>query len=80
MTQRCYKHECDSRDALVRRSIRERSGSKAHTAVGDVEHVVEALQKGHAVDEVQTLSTEGPKVVGDEVYEIGSATDSRVQL
>lgn len=57
----------ESGTALVRRRVSELRGREADAAVGDIEHVVEALQERHAVDEVQALAADAPQVVHDEV-------------
>ncbi len=65
---------------LVCRSICERRGREADAAVRDVEDVVEPLEEGHAVDEVEALAAEAPDVVHNEEDRVGVATDRRIHL
>ena len=51
---------------LVCRSVGEGCCREADAAICDVEHVVEPLEEGHAVDEVETLAAEAADVVHDE--------------
>ena len=67
------------RTRSVGRRSRERSGRKADTPASGVEDGVEALEEGHAVDEVEALARRGANRADDEEDFIRVAADSRVQ-
>lgn len=60
--------------------MRELSVRKADAAVCDVEHVVEPLEEGHAVDEVEPGAGWGADVRDDEVDVAWRPTDGGVEL
>ena len=65
---------------LVGRRRRELGRREADLRVLDVPHVVEALEEGHAVDEVEASTAEGSKVAHNKVDGIGFTADRAVEL
>ena len=65
---------------LVGGCVRELRGGEADLAVRDVEHVVEPLEEGEAVDEVQALAAVRAEVDRDEVDGAIVAADGSVEL
>ena len=65
---------------LVGGRRRELGRREADLAVLDVPHVVEALEEGHAVDEVEALAAVGAEVGRDEVHAVLVAADRGVEL
>ena len=63
----------------VGRGSRERSGCKTNAPAGRVEDGVEALEEGHAVDEVEALARRGANRADDEEDFVRVTTNSRVQ-
>ena len=67
------------RAGSVRGRSRERGVRDPDAAVGCVEDRVEALEEGHAVDEVEALAAGRADRADDEVHAVRVATDGRVQ-
>ena len=65
---------------LVSGRVRELRGGEADLAVRDVEHVVEPLEEGEAVDEVQALAAVRAEVARDEVDGAVIAANGSVEL
>ena len=63
----------------VRGRSRERRVGNPDAAVGGVEDRVEALEEGHAVDEVEALAAGRADRADDEVHAVRVAPDGRVQ-
>ena len=64
---------------LVGGGIGERGGSKTNTLVGGVVDGIEALEEGHTIDEVETLTRVRAKIVNDEVDAAGSTTNLGIE-
>ena len=60
---------------LVGGRRRELGRREADLAILDVPHVVEALEEGHAVDEVEALAAQAPDVVHDQEHRVRVAPD-----
>ena len=65
---------------LVRQSVSILRRREPDTVVRDVIYLVEPLEEGHAVDEVQAEPRRGPEVVNDEIDSTRVAADRFIEL
>lgn len=69
-----------TRTSSVCLRVRELRGGEADLVVPRIEHVVESLEEGHAVDEVESLAAVASEIANDEEHRVGIPSDGCVEL